>query len=313
MKLYFILFSILLSACVKEVPFEVDLPSEKLIINSTFAPHEHWRVFITQSIAPTDTLNFESVRNAEVTIKEEDGRQYKLTEFVLPEKTGSFGFYTNSEILIKENRNKKFEIEVIKDGIESVTSESLIPILPPYEVEFQVTKYEKDFELNDRIFYTLQGELSLIFDSSSPPPLYVAIRLFYLTDDIRSNRDDENSSEDSTIYKQLSLNLDASFLDPFFLRTSILKQIDIERQFNSIKGYVDQNIVFQKEDFFNKKVYVEVISLSEDYFQYIDSYSKQRSALADPFAEPASVYNNINGGYGIFAGFNMNRDTIEAM
>jgi hypothetical protein len=53
-----------------------------------------------------------------------------------------------------------------------------------------------------------------------------------------------------------------------------------------------------------KRVYAELRTISEDYYKYHSSLARQIIVRQDPFAEPVSIYNNIQGGYGNFSGFN---------
>ena len=53
---------------------------------------------------------------------------------------------------------------------------------------------------------------------------------------------------------------------------------------------------------------IKLHSISKAYYDYAISFYKQNQAEKDFYAEPVSVFSNIDGGYGIFAGFN----TVEA-
>lgn len=52
-----------------------------------------------------------------------------------------------------------------------------------------------------------------------------------------------------------------------------------------------------------KKVYVELRSITQEYYKYHSTLARQLIIRQDPFAEPVSIYNNIEGGYGNFSGF----------
>jgi hypothetical protein len=52
-----------------------------------------------------------------------------------------------------------------------------------------------------------------------------------------------------------------------------------------------------------KTVYVELRSISEEYYKYHSSLARQVIIRQDPFAEPITIFNNIDGGYGNFSGF----------
>jgi hypothetical protein len=51
------------------------------------------------------------------------------------------------------------------------------------------------------------------------------------------------------------------------------------------------------------KVYVELRTISEEYYRYQSTLARQLIVRQDPFAEPVTIFNNIEGGYGNFSGF----------
>jgi len=55
-----------------------------------------------------------------------------------------------------------------------------------------------------------------------------------------------------------------------------------------------------------KRVYVELRSITEEYYKYHSSLARQLIVRQDPFAEPVTIFNNIEGGYGNFSGFTQN-------
>lgn len=57
-----------------------------------------------------------------------------------------------------------------------------------------------------------------------------------------------------------------------------------------------------------QSVHTELLTISADYFQFYDTYARNRDS--NPFIEPTSVYSNIKGGIGIFAGSNGVKEVI---
>jgi hypothetical protein len=51
------------------------------------------------------------------------------------------------------------------------------------------------------------------------------------------------------------------------------------------------------------RVYAELRTITEAYYKYHSSLARQLIVIQDPFAEPVTIYNNIDGGYGNFSGF----------
>ena len=53
-----------------------------------------------------------------------------------------------------------------------------------------------------------------------------------------------------------------------------------------------------------------LIKISFDYYDFITSFSDAINSNGNPFAVPAPVRSNIDGGLGIFAGYSISRDTF---
>jgi hypothetical protein len=52
---------------------------------------------------------------------------------------------------------------------------------------------------------------------------------------------------------------------------------------------------------------IKLFSISKAFYNYSSSYYKQTLAEKDFYADPVSVYSNINGGFGIFAGYSYSK------
>jgi len=55
---------------------------------------------------------------------------------------------------------------------------------------------------------------------------------------------------------------------------------------------------------------VKLLSISDEYYKYALSFYQQVIAEQDFYAEPVSVFNNIEGGYGIFAGYSCHSASV---
>ena len=52
-----------------------------------------------------------------------------------------------------------------------------------------------------------------------------------------------------------------------------------------------------------KNIFVELRSVTEEYYKYHSTLARQLNVRQDPFSEPVIIYNNIAGGFGNFSGF----------
>lgn len=57
----------------------------------------------------------------------------------------------------------------------------------------------------------------------------------------------------------------------------------------------------------NDTVFVSLTTLSKDYFDYYSKFNLAYNSSSTPFSEPVQMVSNINGGLGMFAGYNTYR------
>ncbi|MDO8368070.1 MAG: DUF4249 family protein [Saprospiraceae bacterium] len=72
--------------------------------------------------------------------------------------------------------------------------------------------------------------------------------------------------------------------------------------------YLTARIPFDPETDQPRLIFVEWRTLSEQFYRYHLSLSRQGSNL--PFSDPDAVFNNIKGGYGNFSGYAVSLDTV---
>lgn len=66
-----------------------------------------------------------------------------------------------------------------------------------------------------------------------------------------------------------------------------------------------------KKDAQTMTMYYQVITISEDLFNYYTSTNKYNMTEGNPFVEPVNIFSNVQGGIGIVAGYNIYLDSIE--
>jgi len=67
---------------------------------------------------------------------------------------------------------------------------------------------------------------------------------------------------------------------------------------------------WQEADSHRKTVYLKLYSITEDCYLYIQTLNLYNKNYGNPLANPVTVYSNIDGGYGIFAGAALAIDSI---
>jgi hypothetical protein len=73
--------------------------------------------------------------------------------------------------------------------------------------------------------------------------------------------------------------------------------------------YLTARIPFDPETDRPRRIFVEWRTLSEEFYRYHLSLSRQSGNL--PLSDPDAVFNNVDGGYGNFSGYSVSMDTVQ--
>jgi hypothetical protein len=273
-----ILIAVCCFACETVVDVHVPLETPKITINSLFSSDSVFTVMLHKSKFVLDEGDFQSIENANVVVKE-NGQPFDILTYA-----GNNVYRSMSER--KPSTGKVYEIEASASGMESVKGESLIPEQALIQ---QVTYERRSGQSNDRVFdYVIDVTLKDNPDSENFYQLIVYSEFYYV---------DFNTQD--TIYQQYPTFVFTD--DPAFTEAASDKILFDDKLFNG----KEVKISLKGTDFrATTKAYVHVLTLSRDLFKYKLTTDLQRQSSGDPFAQPVLVYNNINKGFGIFAGYN---------
>jgi hypothetical protein len=59
------------------------------------------------------------------------------------------------------------------------------------------------------------------------------------------------------------------------------------------------------------QIYVELRTVTEEYYLFYTSYNRQKNQDDGPFIDPVIPFNNIENGHGYFAGYNLTQDSVK--
>jgi hypothetical protein len=295
---------IILMACEKTISIKIPDEGRKLTINSFFAEDSNMVVKLTKSRYILDgKWEFDPVENADISLFENDVLLEKLSE-------NNAGTYL-SNIIIKAN--KHYKIEVRSNGFPDSKAESHVPertdiiTLTAEEttdeyggpiVSFNLT-FKDDPETEN--YYFVQGHKyysDTYYDHDTGEKITnINKEILYLySDDLNTYQDDWGLGEgvlmsDEFINgKEYKLNC-KSYASYYYYDESQGDQIEPDK--NDTTTY-----------------YIEFHSVSKEFYQYYKSLSKHKEATDEFFTEPVQVYNNIENGFGIFAGMSTDLDSV---
>lgn len=284
MKNHLIILSGLLLFISCETIVDIDVPREspRLVLNSFFNPDSTLKAEIYESQFVLDNGDFKTIPGAAVIISDENGNEVaKLND------QGN-GIYESD---FKPETGTEYIIQASKQGYETVTGKDMIPSEPAAVTSIHVASYrnqdggtenEITFTINDENgndFYEILGMIEFTYTQDSLT--YSGFnRMFFFSDDPVFS--DFNSSGSFLLFNDV-------------LFEGKEREIKVSTFFQYPRCSIDCSSEAEI-NFYVRKV-------SKQYFDYRQTLELQQSLEGDPFAEPVSVYNNIENGYGIFAGF----------
>lgn len=280
---------------------ELDVPDidPQLTINALVNTDSAWSVLVTGHRYVLDSEEIPYIDGATVKL-------FSGSEELGSTSTHTNGFY-NLPITPEEGREYRVEVSHPDYPTASATTKVEEPVYYD-ELAFDLPNDLRNFEGR------LQGSITL----SDPANVrnYYHLVLFSTIDfpvGLGSNGDTLFERYEYAVYFQLGegstdgiieVNADAFgwfegqvFSDELFDGRTITFNFD----FNNDAYLLPEGSKWQvKADF---------RSLSEDYYKYLGSYGIQRNTQGNPFAQPAQVFTNVEGGLGIVAGYSRASNT----
>ncbi len=274
-----VLWILLLFGC--ELVVDVDVPFEgsRLTLNSFFSPDSAWSATVHLNRYILDEQPFQPVTNANVLVYSGDVLVSTLTH------RGDGVYTSDTEMPIV---GKEYRIEASAPGLPAVTATSSAPRRTEI---LSVDMKETNHGMNG-----IETSIKLRFKDDAAQKDYYRVQLETIYESYNiftgsvethslwmyiENNDPQNESQDGTD-------------DGSVIVSDVLFNGDEVELSLSAEGSVGSAAI----------VRVTLSSLSEDYYRYELSSQLQDNVSGDPFAQPANVFNNIENGFGIFAGFN---------
>lgn len=270
------------TACETVVEFELD-QSPQLTIISQLTPDAEQRVYVYATQSPSDSTSFYTPDNLVVDVTEVDSDS---TIRLAASQEKNKVYYTIPAGFLKAGH--KYSIMAFAPGFDIVKAETFIPkpsTISNLTIKDVVIEQSDAHDFKKIIHYKLSFDIDH-FESNRYYHL-----IFYNAYEGKENLfllEPESSDEIPFIrHYEYGVLVDKLDLDP------------------------GAPLTFQFQDYVlndNKllRVYVELRTITEGYYKYHSSLTRQLIIRQDPFAEPVTIFNNIEGGYGNFSGFTPN-------
>ena len=274
-----------LSAC--EQVIEPDLPEHtpRLVLQAFCTPDSTWVAFVGRSAGILESLPGRArlVADAEVELLAGD-RVIDELEFFQRERV-----YVWEKGALQAGES--YSLRVSAPGFATIEATDAIPRPVPTAIVSYRTNTSARSESR------IRGDLSIKLEIQDPPgeTNYYQLRMFFFFSSERY--EGSFSTKDPSIMADNGVDFlfegEGSFSGsaPFFKDTLFDGQthaIELSGNYNAPE---------------HTRFYVQVLYASETYYEYLRSARLHESTQGNPFAEPVSVYSNVENGYGIFAGY----------
>ncbi len=248
------------------------------------------RLKVTQTLAAADPNEFDEPEDVEVFIKKE---KYRNTEQLTRTQDGnnSSNFVSSRNFVDAES---SYELIAYAPGFDTIRAKTYIPKASKIK-NYRVSDYETNVsETNDNKI-NINYKVSLEIDHADDVGYY---HLAFFN---------EYDNQPNTWFVINPEYQEDKLLLPHFEFGILIDGSEISK---------DQVLEFQMQDylFTNQKVsdfWVELRSVTEEYFLYHESLARQKLVRWDPFAQPVQIYNNIENGRGNFAGYNVDYLSVK--
>jgi hypothetical protein len=286
---YVIIF-LMLSSCSKEVTIDIPAPEPKPVLNCLFTSDSLFKVHLSESTSVFDPP-FAYGAGQKIFLYENN--------IIKDSLRWEDEYYTSN---ITPQFNASYRIEwVHKDNISSVDD------IPEF-VAMQSASFHDSVAIDsDGVFFS---ECEIEFTDNSFQKNYYEISLFKLYE-----LNNEIATDEAYLFSSDPV-IEAEGLTDYYPSSIILSDTLINGQNYKLKINYYPPYWSTGEVVDNKyKVIIHFRSISENYYKYkkaliVHEYN-QDGDIWDGLGNPVPMFTNIEGGYGIFAGYIVDIDTIS--
>lgn len=318
---YFLSFSLISISCLRISDIPIPESEGKLVLNALFNPDSTWKVHVALAANTASEENYllPYVEDARVEIVDETGNVITLPY-------AENGNYRRNEF---PEVGTVYKLRVYVPGFDSLQAVSSIPLYPD-EMEAN-WNLEQKVPQNDRWGGVFDAfPLSLTFKDPVQQDNFYLLGMAYKDsclckipfnedsiyidpfDDLLKVQSIENSNLPDAIYQDdwrvlltdqtfggSSKRVDLMISDTTYLFYQSLG-IPLDNRNNDSLPPSRISTISQRLFI---RAYADTWSLSRDLFSYMHTYFLQGKNTADPFASFNNVSGNIEGGLGVFAGY----------
>ncbi|MCB0558618.1 MAG: DUF4249 domain-containing protein [Lewinellaceae bacterium] len=306
LHLAILLMLLITPGCEQPASFSLETPEPKLVVVSNFTLDKAVQVYVSKSQFILDEQKEEYVLDATVEIYEDD-EHLETLEFVKP-KSGlsEVPYFTTRNLVPKVNTT--YTIQVEAPCCAPVMAKSKIPnsisLLSASISEFAVGESQEI----EKFLATYLVRLS--FEDPGEEKNYYHLSLLQQIHEYTLEEGGDTVITHSYLQSLVFNPEDNDNNRVAHINGGLLMEDNLINNGQVISFELPLNIKLKKDQEILGKLFLELRAVTEEYYRYFSDLSRQKQSSDSPFSEPVIIYDNIDGGLGIFAGYNASLDSL---
>lgn len=288
------------STCERPVELPFEIPDPRLVVVCNFTGGAFFIVQVSKSRSALDQSPEEYIADAKVDIYQGD-TFIETLELVPRGSEIRTPYYITREL--KPKQGVIYTIKVEAAGFETVMAQSSVPEATEI-TGFNLSNITVEPVENGDLRYDYIVDLS--FADLPNEVNYYHLNLYqqFLAFELVEG---DTTLVDSTVQAVVFSNaINNNFVLAYF-KGGILFE---DRAFQSNRISIPVAVQISPQSQLIGKVYAELRTVSEEYYKFHQTLNQQQTTTGGVFTEPVIVYNNIENGHGIFAGYNAATDSV---
>lgn len=288
------------STCERPLDLPIEIPAPRLVVVCNFTGDAFFVVQVSKSRSALDQSQEEYIANAKVDIY--SGDNFIETLELVPRGPASRSpYYITKEL--KPKQGIIYTIRVEAPGFEPVTAQSSVPAASDI-ISFGLSDVTVEPVGDGNIRYNYVAEISFEDDPNAQNFYHLNLHQQFLAYELIEG---DTILIDSSIQTVLFSNsINNNYLLAYF-NGGILFE---DQAFQSNHISIPVSVQINPQSQFIGKVYAELRTVSDEYYKFHQTLNRQQNNPGGTFTEPVIVYNNIENGHGIFAGYNASTDSV---
>jgi hypothetical protein len=309
-KMLFFMALVTFLGCEHDLEYDLPGSTPRLVVNALLCQDSLLQIEVSVSAGPGDGAKIKSLKDAKILLYEDGVR---VSDFVIDSLFASplnltgdpiasvapTKLYFHRTISTTARSGRPYSIEVSYPDLPKVNASAMVP--RPVRARTIAQPLNESIYVNGTPLDRLVFEI----DDNGNPSNYYGLEILAT----------KTGSTESPVKIQF-FSGEKAFAENLVV-SSNAGQHNLGVYYNPENGVYFSNRKFlgnrKQFDVYVNPMYltsqyslrVRVLTLSTAYFEFATSYQRQKLNGNNPFAEPTQVYNNINGGLGIFAAYSV--------